>query len=195
MLLKTLLFGSILVPYSVSAGPVSSSQGFPFASVNSEGCLLAVGDLKTWIKWDINSERVTLPPRYSATFLKKKERQDPELPERFTGGIASSKAPTQITAIACSEVDSQIFISQRNQSYPAGEWAPWNFSSDLRYCSMLPTGTFALLYPSLKKLVIQKDGDTTSLDISDLRGKRMELVSGKELFMILTDSGLAQVCL
>ena len=181
----------------VEAGPVSTSQGFPFATMNIEGSVLASGDIKTWIKW--GSSRDDSPPsRYSATFLRKKERQDPEQPERFTGGIASYDAvqgqPDRIAAIACSEVDTQIFIPKRNQSFPSGEWISWDTSrTELRYCAMLPSSTFAVLYPNPRKLIIQQTHDKAEFDISHLKGRQLEFIAGKELFIVLSDAGLALV--
>lgn len=195
MLLELVIL--LCIPLRSLAGPVSSPKSLPFAAVNAEGDSLAVGDIKTWIRW---GGAQGVPPRYAVAkgALIMSTSNDPE---RLSGGLMSSAVASRkdgIVAIACSEIDSLVFEPSRTPFHPSGSWTRLQIpdtSLTVRRCGMLSSGEMAILFPLQKTLMLWlPTADAPSLfQIDSLQGKVWDLVPAGEKFLVLSDSGFASV--
>lgn len=146
-------------PYlHVVAGPVNNPSSFPAAYVNELGSTLAIGDLKVLISWvPVAGDE---DARDSATLLRMRSSQASSTEDTFTGGIASASALSNSTAVAvaCSDIETQVFTPARSPAYPGGSWtvlSPSPTPSDLiRRCAMTEDGTVAEYIPSFGALVL-----------------------------------------
>ncbi|KAJ3415302.1 hypothetical protein HDV05_005172 [Chytridiales sp. JEL 0842] len=166
-LLATVIFTSS--PSFVVAGPVNNPSSFPAAYANDLGSFVAIGDLKVFVRWvppasnsnDASAEATE--PRDSATFLKARASKLQVTEDIYTGGIASSSAasssPSSFTAVACSDVETQVFVPIRTLAKPAGSWSvlPSTSPAALRRCAMTNDGTVAEYFPTLGTIVLSSN--------------------------------------
>ena len=196
------MFYSFLVLFHsiVSCSIITSSHGLPFAVINENKNILAVGDLKTWILW---SDSTYEEERYSVTYLNSSRGAQGvqfEGLERFSGGIASQTSHSNVKAIACSQIDTKLYIPERSLAFPNGKWIVDTklnaFNGLERQCAMLKDGTIGIFFSQSKDILLIHDtfmDDTIQFHVEGVDGDQFEWISTGDTFLLLSNHGKAIV--
>jgi hypothetical protein len=153
----------------VSAGPVNNANSFPVAIVNDQGSTLTIGDLKILMRW-VGPNSTYINSVDSATTIKLRSSRLATTDDIFTGGIASvssAAASSAFSAIACSDIETQVFNPVRSLAAPGGSWTVLPTlpntagTTNLRRCTITSDGTVAEYFPATGSLVISSNSTGT----------------------------------